>query len=284
VSTTPATAIDSGGASGHGGDGTTPPGGRGPRRGQGWGSLGAVVAGTIAVIALVVVLLVEVVGLGTGSDDPSNRLPAGFVDAGSHNYGRAPSYTLVDQNGRRFSSAQLDGKVQVVSYLFPYCTSYCPLTARVMKQAEDQLRAAGLMDKVAFVAFNVDPENTGPVQERSFLREYGISPADPAWHFLSGRPATVRHVVHDGFHIYYQKVSLASERREERREKRAGTYHAQPETANPLASRAGVNYDVVHNDSIEIVGRTGRIVYYTSFGNKVTADQLAAAVRAAVQR
>lgn len=240
----------------------------------------AIAGGTVAVVAAVVVVLVTLVGLGGPA--PTRHGPAGFQTASTHHYGRAPSYTLVDQNGHRFASSNLAGKVQVVSYLFPYCTSFCPLTAREMKLAEEDLRSQGLMDKVAFVAFNVDPENSGPAQERAFLKEYGISPTDPAWHYLTGTPAEVHRVVHDGFHIYYKKVSLASEAREERREKRAGTFQPQPEEPNPLASKAAVDYDVVHNDSIEIVGPSGRIVYYTSFGDQVTASQIVSAVRAAV--
>lgn len=238
----------------------------------------------LLLIALVVVLLVEVVGLGGSGNNAAGATPAGFETAGTHNYGDAPSYTLTDQNGRRFSSAQLRGEVQVVSYLFPYCTSFCPLTARTMKVAEDRLRSDGLMGKVAFVAFDVDPANSGPAQERAFLQEFGISPADPAWHYLTGTPAEIRRVVHGGFHIYFQKVSIAAEKRAARREKRQGTYIAQPDEPNPLASKAAVNYDIVHNDSIEIVGPAGRIVYYTSFGDKISAAQLVAGVKAALQR
>lgn len=239
----------------------------------------------VLLLAAAAALLVVALGSGPASDAAAgHETPAGFETAGTRNYGDAPSYTLTDQNGRRFSSRALAGKVQVVSYLFPYCTSFCPLTARTMKLAEDRLEADGLGGKVAFVAFNVDPGETGPAQLRAFLSEFGIAPTDPHWHYLTGSPAQIRRVVRDGFHIYYRKVSLAAERREAKREKRQGTFMPQPDSPNPLASRAAVDYDIVHNDSIEIAGPTGKIAYYTSFGNQVSVAQLVAAVRAALPR
>ncbi|MEJ2436356.1 MAG: SCO family protein [Pseudolabrys sp.] len=43
--------------------------------------------------------------------------------------GPAPQYTLTNQLGQTVSSKRFAGKVQVVTFLFPYCTTYCPLIA-----------------------------------------------------------------------------------------------------------------------------------------------------------
>ncbi|MGA7540332.1 MAG: SCO family protein, partial [Steroidobacteraceae bacterium] len=42
-------------------------------------------------------------------------------------FGPAPHYTLTNQLGETVSSTRFAGKVQVVTFLFPYCTTYCPL-------------------------------------------------------------------------------------------------------------------------------------------------------------
>jgi cytochrome oxidase Cu insertion factor (SCO1/SenC/PrrC family) len=237
---------------------------------------------TVALLALAGVGLAWVVtATSAPADSGRSGAGAGSTARGTQHYGHAPSYRLIDQNGRPLSSSALRGKVQVVSYLFPYCTSYCPLITRNLKLTEDLARHAGLGEQVSFVGFNVDPAGSGPAQMRAFLSEYGISPHDPDWHFLTGRPKQVRRVVTGGFHIYYRRVSFAKENREMRRQKRNGTYHPQPDAPNAVAKKANVDYDIVHNDSIEVVDPTGRITGYFANGDKVSPQRLLAAVRRA---
>ena len=139
-------------------------------------------------------------------------------------HGTAPTYTLTDQNGKPFHSTSVLGKVQVVSYLFPYCTSFCPLLLGRWTQAKSTLAADGLKDEVGFVAFNVDPEHAGPKTMAAFLTQEHVDPADPAWHFLTGAPPIIRQVMSDGFHVFYQIVSLADEQRTEAQQKVDGTF------------------------------------------------------------
>lgn len=216
-----------------------------------------------------------------GQSSAGARSAAEDTARGTLNYGNAPSYQLTDQNGREFSSTQLAGKVQVVTYLFPYCTSFCPTITRTIRLAEIEAARAGLAGKVNYVAFNVDPAGSGPRQMRAFLQEYGVPANDPSWHFLTGSPAVVRRVVTGGFHIYYRRVTLASEARTARREKRNGTYQPQPDVNNPLADRAKVNYDIVHNDSVEVIGPNGRITSLFASADKLSAARLLQAIRTA---
>lgn len=196
-------------------------------------------------------------------------------------YGHAPSYTLTDQLGRRVSSSAFAGKVQVVSYLFPYCTTYCPTVTHTLVQLQKDLAQEGLFGRrVQFVIFNVDPAGSGPREMREFLRQYGVDPASPGWTYLTGPPAQVRHVVHDGFHVYYSKVSLRQEAKDIARERAQGTYTEVPEQPNPLADRKHVDYDVVHNDYIEVVDADGRISSYFD-GNQVSEGRLFQTVREA---
>ncbi len=204
------------------------------------------------------------------------------IQAGPEDYGTAPAYTLTDQHGQPFSSAALRGKVQVVSYLFPYCTTYCPLTAATLAQTQRLADRAGLTGKVAFVAFNVDPDGADHQQLAAFLQQERIDPDDPAWHYLTGSPARVRQVVTGGFHVFYQKVSLADEERTEAEQKASGVYTPQPTRPNALADEAHVDYDIVHNDVIEVVDPTGSIRAIFSSASTATSEQILAAVRDAL--
>ncbi len=165
----------------------------------------------------------------------------------------APSYRLTNQLGQSVTSRDMRGKVQLVTFLFPYCTTLCPLIAAHLAALEAMdLRPAGIADKVQIVSFNVDPEGTGPKQMRAFLGQYGWDPNDTHWQYLTGSPNDVQRVVQKGFSVWYQRVVDS--------DNGGGAGNpTQPEVANKLAEEAHVNYDIVHNDVLEIVDQQGRI-------------------------
>jgi protein SCO1/2 len=171
----------------------------------------------------------------------------------------APTYVLTNQLGQTVPSSSFRGKVQIVTFLSPYCTSYCPLIAFNLMSLERALEVGGLADRVQLVAFNVDPENTGQRQMAAFLRQYGWKPEDTRWQFLTGAPDEVRKVVSKGFFIDYERVSEAQQDEEAEAERRRGTFVAEPEVANPLASQAKPDYDILHNDALVVVDPRGRI-------------------------
>jgi cytochrome oxidase Cu insertion factor (SCO1/SenC/PrrC family) len=238
--------------------------------------------GACVVIALAALVSGMALSGRTAGNAGSDTEQAAHVTHATENYGTAPSYVLTDQNGKRFSSKSLNGRIQVVSYLFPYCTSYCPIIGANLASVERRLPAS-LKGRVDFVAFNVDPGETGPKQMSAFLHQYGINARDPHWHYLTGSPQQMRHVVTGGFHIFYKKVTLKQEQATEKRQKSAGTFHAQPEKHNALAAKADVNYDIVHNDSVEVVDAHGTIRAFFDSGDKVTPKQILAAVRQAAR-
>jgi cytochrome oxidase Cu insertion factor (SCO1/SenC/PrrC family) len=169
--------------------------------------------------------------------------------------GRAPDYRMTNQLGETVLSSNLRGKIQLVTFLFPYCTTLCPLiTAHLVNLENLGLRANGIEDKVEIVSFDVDPSHTGPLQMRAFLSQYGWNPQDPHWQYLTGPPADVRRVVQNGFGVWYKRVGLASEA-----QAIGSAPVEQPEVVNKLAEQAHVDYDIVHNNVLEIVDQQGRL-------------------------
>jgi protein SCO1 len=192
----------------------------------------------------------------------------------------APRYTLTDQLGKRVSSSSFNGKVQIVTFLFPYCTSYCPLIAARLAKFERARERDGLANRVQIVAFNVDPAGSGPKQMRAFMREYGWDPCDTHWQYLTGTALEMHNVVRDGYMVYYQRESLGEEARDEAIEKKAGSYVPEPVVKNKLADEAHVNYDVVHNDLLEVVSPNGEIVKIFDDAEKLRGRDLLAEARA----
>jgi protein SCO1 len=169
--------------------------------------------------------------------------------------GPAPHYTLTNQLGRSVSSTQFAGKIRIVTFLFPYCTTYCPLIAAHLIGFEHLLAQSHVQDRVEVVAFNVAPAAVGPKQMSEFLQQYGWNPANPHWQFLTGTPAEIRHVVTGGYHVAYQRVADTGSDAEVVLSDQA----PQLAVANPLAERVKPDFDISHNDAIEIVDGRGRI-------------------------
>jgi protein SCO1/2 len=196
--------------------------------------------------------------------------------------GPAPSYTLTNQTGQAVASSSFLGKVQVVTFLFPYCTGYCPLIALNLASLETALKAGGLADHVQFVAFDVDPAHTGPKEMAAFLAQYGWDPKDPHWQFLTGSPEAIRNVVTKGFFIDFEQVSEAQEGAEAALARQQGRFVPEPEVANPLAEQARPDYDVVHNDALVVVDPKGRMrVVYDEASRVPNAELLATITRLA---
>jgi cytochrome oxidase Cu insertion factor (SCO1/SenC/PrrC family) len=193
--------------------------------------------------------------------------------------GRAPQYRLTNQLGQTVSSSQFRGKVQIVTFLFPYCTTYCPIIAAHLVGLEHTLVRAGMKHKVQLVAFDVDPAGTGPVQMSAFMKEYGWDPNDLRWQYLTGKPAEIRRVVTGGFHVSYQKVRNSAE--PGTADDDTGTALApQPTVVNTLAERDKPGYDITHNDALEIVDQHGMIRKIYDDADVVSNQRLVRVVRA----
>src|SRR3954451_12011310 len=76
----------------------------------------------------------------------------------------APSFALLDQNGRAVTMAEYRGKPVIVTYLYTHCKDTCPITAQMIRGALDDLKPA----KVPALAISVDPFRDTPASARSF--------------------------------------------------------------------------------------------------------------------
>jgi cytochrome oxidase Cu insertion factor (SCO1/SenC/PrrC family) len=95
----------------------------------------------------------------------------------------APGFSLTDQNGQPVSLAGLRGKVVLLTFLDPVCTTDCPIIGAEMKQAGVLLGAA---DKnVELVAVVANPTYRSTVFTQAFDREEGLDTV-PNWLYLTG--------------------------------------------------------------------------------------------------
>ena len=107
---------------------------------------------------------------------------------------QAPGFRLTDQDGTPVSLATLRGKVVLLTFLDPVCTSDCPLIAQEFREA-DQILGANRRN-VVLVAIAANPVYHTAVYTRAFDQQEGLSRV-PNWKFLSGPLPELRRVWKD---------------------------------------------------------------------------------------
>ncbi len=101
----------------------------------------------------------------------------------------APAFTLTDQNGRPVSLASLRGKVVLLTFLDPVCTSDCPLIAQEFREADQVLGASSR--NVEMVAVVANPVYRSLAYTRAFDSQEGLSRLKN-WLFLTGSLAQLQ--------------------------------------------------------------------------------------------
>lgn len=147
-------------------------------------------------------------------------------------------FTLVDQNGRPFTQADMLGKWELVFFGYTHCPDVCPTTLNDLSLAFDKLPPAD-RGKAGVVFISVDPERDTP----AVLKEYVASFSAPVT-ALTGTAAEVAQAAKD-YRVYYAK-------------------HA----------TKGGGYDMDHSALIYVMDPKGR--FTASFTPDETGDQIAA--------
>jgi cytochrome oxidase Cu insertion factor (SCO1/SenC/PrrC family) len=98
----------------------------------------------------------------------------------------APGFSLTDQNGRTVSLDGLRGKVVLMTFLDPVCSTDCPLIAQEFKQAGQML--GGQASGVELVAVVANPTYRSTAFTRAFDRQEGLAEV-PNWRYLTGSPS-----------------------------------------------------------------------------------------------
>jgi cytochrome oxidase Cu insertion factor (SCO1/SenC/PrrC family) len=101
----------------------------------------------------------------------------------------APAFRLTDQNGKQVSLASLHGKVVLLTFLDPVCTSDCPEIAQEFRGASQVLGASA--SRVELVAIVTNPLYRSVAYTRAFDRQERLTDL-PNWLFLTGTLAQLQ--------------------------------------------------------------------------------------------
>ena len=164
------------------------------------------VLGVALAIGVGIGAVIAVAGSSTTPSDPvadTQTPPVANpnLDPGAQLDAVAPDFTLTDQFGRRVSLRSLRGKVVVLSFNDPECTTICPLTTTAMLHAKQLLGPAA--SKVALIGIGANPEKTQVKWVRAYSKAHGML---HKWRFLTGSLPEMRRV----WRSYYIEAAVVN--------------------------------------------------------------------------
>jgi protein SCO1 len=104
---------------------------------------------------------------------------------------KAPAFVLLNQEGNRFDSTTLRGKVVVLDFIFTTCTDVCPLFTANLAQLQRTLKNEHT-GNVFLVSITTDPEVDSPKVLKSYAQRYGADFQN--WAFLTGSESQLKQV------------------------------------------------------------------------------------------
>ena len=96
---------------------------------------------------------------------------------------KAPDFVLLNQEGERFDSTKLRGKVVAIDFIYTTCTDVCPLFTANFAALQRTLNKAHAGD-VFFASITTDPEVDSPKVLKAYAQRYGADLRN--WAFLTG--------------------------------------------------------------------------------------------------
>jgi protein SCO1/2 len=139
-------------------------------------------------------LLLLGLGVGACSKPPAEPAPLAGARIGG-------PFTLTDQNGRKVSNSDFDGRYRLVYFGFSYCPDVCPVDLQTIGQglAKFEKEEPALASKVQPIFITVDPERDRPEVLKPFVQAF-----HPRLIGLTGTPDEIASVA-KAHGVYYAR-------------------------------------------------------------------------------
>jgi protein SCO1 len=96
---------------------------------------------------------------------------------------KALDFVLLNQDGARFDSAKLRGKIVAIDFIYTTCTDVCPLFTANFAHLQRALNKEHA-DDVFFISITTDPEVDSPKVLKAYAQRYGAEFIN--WAFVTG--------------------------------------------------------------------------------------------------
>ncbi len=121
----------------------------------------------------------------------------GSVKSDLMTIGKAPQFSLTDQNNQTISNESYKGKVYVVEFFFSTCPSICPIMNKNMKLVQEDFASNA---NFGIASITINPENDTP----EVLKKHAetINAKGLNWHFLTGDKTKIYDIANKGFNLF----------------------------------------------------------------------------------
>lgn len=135
-----------------------------------------------------------------GTTVQNDRMSAGNEkdnESALHKIGPAPQFELTNQDGKKISNKEYEGKVYVLEFFFSTCPSICPIMNKNMLTIEKEFVNE---PNFGIVSITINPQNDTPEVLKEHAKSLGITSKN--WNFLTGDLDYIMNLSNKGFNIY----------------------------------------------------------------------------------
>ncbi len=111
--------------------------------------------------------------------------------------GKAPQFSLTDQNKQTISNQTYAGKVYVLEFFFSTCPTICPIMNENMKLVQESF---GSNSNFGIASITINPENDTPEVLKKHAEDINAKGAN--WHFLTGDKTKIFDIANKGFNLF----------------------------------------------------------------------------------
>jgi protein SCO1/2 len=105
-----------------------------------------------------------------------------------------PDFEFTERSGQPFGTPQMQGKINVVDFIFTHCQGPCPIMASKLIELYHLYENS---DRIQFVSISVDPERDSLARLRQYAENLGVT--DNRWLFLRAPIDDVISLSEEGF-------------------------------------------------------------------------------------
>ncbi len=111
--------------------------------------------------------------------------------------GPAPKFELINQENKKISNSDYNGKVYVLKFFFSTCPTICPRMNKNMLVLQNKFFGN---PNFGIASITIDPENDTPQVLKKYAKLIGVKSSN--WHFLTGNKEYIYKVANAGFNLY----------------------------------------------------------------------------------
>lgn len=124
-----------------------------------------------------------------------------FKGSGLVKFNQVPEFSFTNQEGKKITNKDYEGKVYVVEFFFSTCPTICPIMNKKMVTIQDAFFGN---PEFGIASISITPEIDTPAILKEYAKNHGITHKN--WHLLTGKSEEVVYALSNkGFKLYAGK-------------------------------------------------------------------------------